>query len=376
MRYVALKEVADINMGTAPPGSTYNTEGNGMPMIAGAGDYGEVYPNPKKWTTSPTSVTKIGDLIVCVRATIGDLNWSDRPYCLGRGVAGIRADDESADIRYLAYFIEYKKHVLQQLGTGSTFPAIRRSDLENFEVPLHHLDHQKYIASILDKTSAVIRKRQQTIELSEQYVRSVFLEMFEKDKEDSCRRLDEVCDLYSGSTLPKGNDFKGQKDGYLLLKVSDMNLPGNEVYINESQEWVDAAESKYINVPAGTVIFPKRGAAIGTNKKRIIKRASILDPNLMGVHPKDNLLSSTYLYHWFQCFDLLRITSGSSVPQLNKKDLNPLHIYIPKKEEIIKFDSHVKATDKIFDKLRQSLNEARLLFGSLSKQAFQGQLYS
>ena len=52
MKLVPLSEAADVQMGTAPPGSSYNETGEGMPMIAGAGDYGAENPAPKKWTTA------------------------------------------------------------------------------------------------------------------------------------------------------------------------------------------------------------------------------------------------------------------------------------------------------------------------------------
>ncbi len=73
MRVVPLSSVCEVLMGTAPPSSSYNDSGHGVLLIAGAGDYGETYPQPSKWTTAPTRVTREGDLILCVRATIADL---------------------------------------------------------------------------------------------------------------------------------------------------------------------------------------------------------------------------------------------------------------------------------------------------------------
>ena len=82
---VKLDDVCQIIMGQAPEGDSYNELGNGLQLIAGAGDFGEMTPLPKKFTTSPSKISDIGDLILCIRATIGDVNWSDKKYCLGRG---------------------------------------------------------------------------------------------------------------------------------------------------------------------------------------------------------------------------------------------------------------------------------------------------
>lgn len=185
MKPVPLESLAEITMGTAPPGETYNGSGDGMPMIAGAGDYGDLYPEPKKWTTHPMAVAKKGDLIICVRATIGDLNWADREYCLGRGVAGIRSLNGHADIRYLAYYLDSAKARLSEKGSGSTFPAIRRADLTDFPIPIpfpddprRSLAEQKRIAAILDKADAIRRRRQEAARLADTLIPSVFYEMF------------------------------------------------------------------------------------------------------------------------------------------------------------------------------------------------------
>ncbi|GMU83781.1 MAG: hypothetical protein AMXMBFR47_36510 [Planctomycetota bacterium] len=240
MTPVPLNNLAVITMGTAPPGETYNSDGDGMPMIAGAGDYGDIHPIPKKFTTSPLAVAEPGDLIICVRATIGDLNWADRQYCLGRGVAGIRPRNGHADIRYLSHAIESNKTWLASRGTGSTFPAIRKADLEEMPVPLPYphdpkrsLAEQKRIAAILDKTDAIRRRRHEAARLTDQLIPSLFYGMFGKwlrMPQTEMARLGEkeLTDIASGVT--KGRRFNGQdtvvvpyirvanvQDGYLDL---------------------------------------------------------------------------------------------------------------------------------------------------------------
>ncbi len=127
------------------------------------------------------AVAKKGDLIICVRATIGDLNWADREYCLGRGVAGIRSLNGHADIRYLAHYLDSAKARLNEKGSGSTFPAIRRADLADFPIPIpfpddprRSLAEQKRIAAILDKADAIRRRRQEAARLADTLIMSGF----------------------------------------------------------------------------------------------------------------------------------------------------------------------------------------------------------
>ena len=88
-----------------------------------------------------------------------------------------------------------------------------------------------------------------------------------------------------GSGFPKNE--QGRSDGpYLFLKVSDMNLPGNEKYITTANNYIDGNAAKRMKAaihPAGTIIFPKIGGAIATNKRRILTRGSAIDNNCLGI---------------------------------------------------------------------------------------------
>ena len=79
---VALGEVCAITMGQAPSGASYNDRGDGYPLIAGAGDFDLANLSPSKFTTAPTKVSERGDLVLCIRATIGEKAWSKFPVCL------------------------------------------------------------------------------------------------------------------------------------------------------------------------------------------------------------------------------------------------------------------------------------------------------
>lgn len=139
-----LRDACEVVMGQAPQGETYNIEGRGLALIAGAADLGRRTPSPKKWTTAPTKVGKAGDIIVCVRATIGDLNWADRPYCYGRGVAAVRVNEEH-DPEFVWYWLDACRPHLLGLGRGATFKQISKEDLSNLPTPLIPLDEQRRI---------------------------------------------------------------------------------------------------------------------------------------------------------------------------------------------------------------------------------------
>ncbi|MGA5375796.1 restriction endonuclease subunit S [Streptomyces griseoincarnatus] len=178
--------------------------------------------------------------------------------------------------------------------------------------------------------------------------------------------LGDVADFYAGASLKAGEVWANQKGGYLLTRVSDMNRAGNERCIQSAQHWSADPGQKSATCPGGAVVFPKRGGAIGTNKKRILRRAAVLDPNLMAVKPREEVLDLDYLHQWFRTIDLRRLANGSSIPQLNKKDLAPLLIPLPPLAE----QRRIAAVLDQMDILRAKRREAISLFDDLAQSIF------
>ena len=173
-----LASVCDISMGQAPKGDSYNATRRGYPLIAGAGDFGELTPAPKKYTDAPTKLSRPGDLILCIRATIGDRNWSDTKYCLGRGVAGLRAKDGALIQPYLGHWLDHAAPVLRARGRGATFLQVSKRDIASLQIPLPPLAEQKRIARILDAADALRAKRREALAQLDTLLQSTFLDMF------------------------------------------------------------------------------------------------------------------------------------------------------------------------------------------------------
>lgn len=178
-----LDEVATLMMGQAPPGSAYNFDGDGLPLIAGAGDLGSSTPQPKKWTTVTPRVSEVDDLIVCVRATIGDTNWADQRYCLGRGVAGVRASAE-VDRHFLAYWVRACATYLRSKGRGSTFLQISKANLAALPVPAPPLSVQRRLVSVvsesLDRVAEMQRLRGECLAEAAKVEAAVFADFVEQ----------------------------------------------------------------------------------------------------------------------------------------------------------------------------------------------------
>lgn len=154
-----LDKVSKIIMGQSPDGDTYNTIGNGIPLINGPVEFSK-YAFGKtirsKFTTQPTKICKENDLILCVRgSTTGKMNIAGFDACIGRGVATIRSNEYQP---WINYFIYSKRNEIYQMGTGATFPNVSGSMLGGLELSIPELSKQKEIINKIDSLHAAIQQ--------------------------------------------------------------------------------------------------------------------------------------------------------------------------------------------------------------------------
>ena len=151
-KWVRLAEIAEVIMGQSPPGDSYNSDGEGVPLINGpvefsSGPFGETQKT--KFTTTPTKMCQSGDLLICVRgSTTGRTNVAAFDACIGRGVAAIRA---YVSQEYLNNFVLSQRQIIYDLGTGSTFPSVSQDRIRELLVPLPPLAEQRRIVARVDQ---------------------------------------------------------------------------------------------------------------------------------------------------------------------------------------------------------------------------------
>lgn len=186
-------------------------------------------------------------------------------------------------------------------------------------------------------------------------------------------------DVISGGT-PKGiEETKGTEIPF--YKVSDMNAEGNEHFMVNSIIRLSESERKQLGLscyPPETLIFPKRGGAILTNKKRRLSVRACFDLNLMGIVSTSNQISKDYLWYWFQKLDLGKIYDGSNVPQINNKNVEPLAFPICSIQEQIEIvallEKQLGSCEQIDQELSIQLKKSEALRQSILKDAFSGKL--
>lgn len=160
---------------------------------------------------------------------------------------------------------------------------------------------------------------------------------FKKFTNEWCESLlGNLVDIKSGNS-PSTYELSSEGD-YPFVKVEDMN--------NCTKYQIDAREyviNSHFCFPAGSVIFPKRGAAIMNNKVRILNQNSCADTNMMALIAKH--INSEFLYYLVSLIGLYKIADTSTIPQINNKHISPFKVNIPSEEEQTKIANFLTSID-------------------------------
>lgn len=281
--------------------------------------------------------------------------------------------DDDASRHFLFYYLLHPevRAVLTGRMEGSTGrQRVPEQVLREFPLPVLPRTEQDKIAAVLHKVRKAIEAQESLIASARELKTCLMKRLFTHGARNESRvdtelgplpqswsvaRLDAHCDVLNSSisytdfaASPETND----SDAVLAMgvKVSDMNLPGNENAFTRANltRRIALTVARKKLIPPRAVVFPKRGAAIATNKKRLTTTWTVLDPNLIAVSAQSSL-HDEYLFYWFQTFDLRTITEPGPTPQLNKKNLVPLLLPVPNDVEEQKEIAHLLSVldDKI-----------------------------
>ena len=157
-------------------------------------------------------------------------------------------------------------------------------------------------------------------------------------------RLGEIADVVNGFGFPEYLQGKTNLP-FPLVKVSDMNAPGAEVIVSLAANTVDRSILEQIGgktYPAGTIIFPKVGGALLTNKKRILGVDAAFDNNVMGVVPRR--ADGEWLYYWLLKLDLKTLANTQALPSIRQSDIANLLIDVPPLPEQRRIAALARAT--------------------------------
>lgn len=178
------------------------------------------------------------------------------------------------------------------------------------------------------------------------------------------KKLGEVCTIKAGYTPPKDELF--DNGAYPYYKVADMNTLGNDVYLDITSSYKIDANKLF---PKGAIVFPKNGAAVSTNKKRILKYDSIVDLNT-GVAIFQKSINEKFAYYWFIDTDFKKYVRGGALPTLDIKSLKNKPFPCIKKSTQLAIVSELDKINELIRLKKEQLKDFDNLAQSLFYEMF------
>ncbi len=374
-----LNDLCEVVMGQSPKGETCNSSGLGLPLLNGPTEFGNTHPSPRQYTTDAKRKCRVGDVLFCVRgSTTGRMNWADREYAIGRGLAAVRHKCGSQYQHFIKAALDHGKELLLKSATGSTFPSINKDLLLSMPVQIPPLPIQKAIAGTLSCLDTKIELNNRINENLEAQAQAVFKSWFVdfepfQDGEfveselgliPEGWRVGTISDLgevIGGSTPSKKvNEYYGDQ-GIPWITPKDLSLSKTK-FVARGQ--VDITEEGLRNsstriIPKGTVLFSSR-APIGYIA--IAKNEVTTNQGFKSVVPKASVGTEyTYCFLKNNIDTIEARASGSTFKEVSGAIMKRVPALIPSEEILEKFTA---ATCSIF-RLQETLEEQNLNLASL-----------
>ncbi len=157
-----LSDVAEITMGQSPKGDTYNEDGEGTVFFQGRGEFGFRFPTRRLFTTNPKRMAQSNDVLMSVRAPVGDLNVAYEPCCIGRGLGAIRSkDSHQSFVLYTVFSLREKLDMFN--GEGTVFGSINRDALNSMPIVIPSKEEMDRFEEIVAPMDAAIRNNHEEI---------------------------------------------------------------------------------------------------------------------------------------------------------------------------------------------------------------------
>ena len=255
--------------------------------------------------------------------------------CTNQSLCAI-ISDANVDSDFLFHYLVSQYNNLRAVSSGDgTRGGLNLKMIREYRVPVPPVEIQREIVRILDQFTTLEAELEAELEARRaqyEHYRNHLLSY----ESLAARGPVEMVKLGAVSRISAGYGFPKSEQGHLsgeypFYKVSDMNRPGNQVFLEGAANYLsepDIRRLKIVPFPAGAIVFPKIGAAIATNKKRILSCPSLVDNNVAVCIPEG--VDGKYLYYWFLEHDLRVVAHDSgAVPSIRKTDLEQLDVPVP-----------------------------------------------
>lgn len=357
-----LVEIAKLNMGQSPPSASYNDIGEGLPFYQGKTDFGFINPVPRKYCNEPRKIADKGDILISVRAPVGPVNIADDKCCIGRGLAAIKASE--ADHLFLYFDLIYQESFIASLGTGSTFKAINKSQLENVIIPNIPLPEQRKIAHVLSKVQKAIEQQDKLIRTTTELKKALMQKLFTEGTRGEPQRETEI------GLVPESWEVVEFPKFVLLQRGKDLtkkNFMDGDIPVAGSNGVIGYHNQSFVKAPGVTVGRSGSCGIVNYYEKDFWAHNTSL-------YVKDfNGNNEMFSFYYLQFLDIGKFKTGASVPTLDRNSLNTFEVPVPKKEEQKEIAKYIQTIESKIESSKKKKQTLTALFKTLLHELMTGQ---
>lgn len=367
-----LRDEIEITMGQSPSSTNYTENPKDYILVQGNADMKDGRITPRVWTTQVTKKAYKGDLILSVRAPVGDVGKTDYDVVIGRGVAALKGNEFIFQILSKMKQNGYWK----RLSSGSTFESINSNNLKESTIYCPNKDEQNRIGDFFEQIGNIITLHQRKLEKMKALKAACLSEMFPAEGERKPKRrfkgfadaweqrkLGEVIDnQYNGQTPFRANSSFWNGD---INWLSSGEL--NRDVVSATIEKITENGRKNANlkiVPKGTFVMAITGLEAAGTRGNCGKLGidTALNQSCMALFPNKKLLNPSFLFQWYRKVGEeygLQYTQGTKQQSYNAELIKILPIILPSVDEQIliadfldKFDDTITFHQRKLEKLK------------------------
>ena len=384
--WTRLGNVTNIIMGQSPNGGSITENEKDTPLIGGAADMGEKYPEIKRYTNKPTKISSDEDLIICVRATLGKPIFSDGRYCLGRGVAAIRPLVGSRKL-YKYFFLNFEQYLFDN-ATGTTFAQVNSNILQKMPLALPPLAEQQRIVerieSLFAKLDEAKENMQNVLDGFETRKAAILHKAFTGELTANWRKQHGIS-MDSWEEKKLGKIVKNIKDKYepTLNNKKCVKYIGLE-HIEKNNGIIgfgssDDVKSLKTIFELGDILYGKLRPYL--NKHDIAKFSGICSTDIL-VYRAEDFNTAKFINYFMNTekfiFYTVSNSKGINLPRISEKEVSGILVNVPtlsEQSEIVRIIDDLLAKEQQVKELAENaITKIDIIKKSILARAFRGEL--
>lgn len=368
-----LGDIVQITMGQSPSSQNYTTNPSDYILVQGNADIKNGYVFPRVWTTQITKQADKGDIILSVRAPVGDVGKTNYHVIIGRGVAAIKGNE------FIFQILKYLKEIgyWKRISTGSTFDSISSSDIKYAKIQIPSLPEQEAIGELFQMFDQLIQLQDQKLatlkEQKQTFLRKMFpaqgqkvpeirLQGFKGEWEE--KKLGEISRMFSGGT-PNVGIPEYYNGNIPFIRSAEINSDQTELSITDK----GLSNSSAKLVEKNTLLYALYGATSG--EVGLSRISGAINQAILAIIPEKKY-SSLFIKNWLykQKSSIIEKYLQGGQGNLSGSIVKELTIHFPSLSEQEAIGNFFQTLDQQIAQSEEKLTELKALKQTLLNRLF------